>query len=76
MASDDKKIYIADTYQQFTHYATEHELTIGLSTRFIQAGDTTRLAGLALAPDDVVIIGDPIAQYSFWQTLNERITRG
>ena len=75
MATDDNKIYIADTYEQFMSYANANKLTVGLSTRFIQAGDTERLAGLRLAPDDVVIVGDPTAQYSFWQTLNERIAR-
>lgn len=63
-----QRVFIAQTYLDFCEHVKANNIP-AVDPQYIQADDVQKLAGRTITPDNLTIIGDPVARWSFWQRL-------
>lgn len=68
------KFYIAESYARFRDYCRRHNIKAS-DRQFISTDRKERLMGLQLRPDQIEIVDDPRAPWSFWLELQMQMVR-
>ncbi len=67
-----EKYYFAESYGQFRAYCQRKNIKVS-DRYFIDTNSMERIMGSEFKRDQIVIVDDPHARFSFWESLMTRI---